>query len=195
MRVGFYGGSFDPPHRAHLRVAEAARDAFALDRVLLAPTGRQPFKPEGAGASFRDRLAMVELLCTGQVGLEASALDAPHADGAPNYTVDALRALRATLPGEAEVLAVVGADAFLHVGAWHRAPELFALAEWVVVSRPGFAVQVPPEHSGRVHVLRTVDDPTSATAVRDQLHTERACAEALPEAVCEYIRERGLYGV
>lgn len=195
MRVGYYGGSFDPPHRAHLRVAEAARDAFGLDRVLLAPTGRQPFKPEGAGASYADRLAMVGLLCAEHRGLEASALDAPHADGAPNYTVDALLQLRAALPGEAEVFAIVGADAFLHVGKWHRADELFRLAEWVVVSRPGFAVEVPPEHSRRVHVLRTVEDPASATAVREALHAGDGCVEALPEAVCGYIRERGLYGL
>jgi len=92
MRVGFYGGSFDPPHCGHLAVAKAAAEAFALDTVLLAPTARQPLKPQGAEASFDDRLAMVRLLCEGESGLEASELEAPSAESGaavqPNYTID-----------------------------------------------------------------------------------------------------------
>ena len=75
MRVGLFGGSFDPPHRGHLAVAEAVRDRFALDRVLLAPAAIQPLKPGGAQASFADRLRMVELLCEGAHGIEASTID------------------------------------------------------------------------------------------------------------------------
>src|ERR1700734_1006739 len=97
MRVGFFGGSFDPPHLGHLAVARAAAQAFALDTVLLAPTAHQPLKPHGADAPFEDRLAMVRLLCAGQPGLEASELEAPTEAISPNYTIDTLRALRAEL--------------------------------------------------------------------------------------------------
>lgn len=199
MRVGYFGGSFDPPHRGHLLVAEAARDAFALDRVLLAPTGRQPFKPDGAAAPFADRLAMMRLLCAGHPGLEASALDAPRPDNAPNYTVDALERLKTQLPNQAAVFAIAGADAFLHLPQWHRAGALFRLAEWIVVGRPGFAgealqaMPLSPEQRARVHLLSTVDDPTSATALRAHLHAGHSCAEALTPAICAYIRHHGLY--
>src|SRR5580700_10939646 len=117
MRVGFYGGSFDPPHCGHLAVARAAARAFALDKVLLAPTAQQPLKPQGAEAAFADRLAMVRLLCAGEHGLQASELEAPDSSGAsppssgaaapnaaqPNYTIDTLRRLRAQLRPSDEI--------------------------------------------------------------------------------------------
>src|SRR3978361_2006331 len=108
MRIGYFGGTFDPPHRAHLRVARAAADAFALDRVLLAPTGVQPLKAEPAKASFEDRLAMTRLLCAEAPRLQASAIDGPLPDGSPNYTVDALSRLREQQP-DAELFVLAGA--------------------------------------------------------------------------------------
>src|SRR4051812_26551553 len=112
MRIGYFGGTFDPPHSAHLRVAQTAADAFRLDRVLLAPTGMQPLKDDGAHASYDDRLAMTRLLCAEDARLEVSEVDAAHADGSPNYTVDALARLKQDFP-EAELFAIVGADSFL----------------------------------------------------------------------------------
>ena len=118
MRVGLFGGSFDPPHRGHLAVAEAVREKFALDRVLLAPAAIQPLKPDGAQASFADRLRMVELLCEGANGIEASAIDGPQPGGKPNYTIDTLHRLRDELPPDAEIFVIVGADAFLAIRQW-----------------------------------------------------------------------------
>jgi len=71
-RIGFLGGTFDPPHLGHLAVARAAAEAFSLDRVLIVPTGRQPLKPEGATASYDERLEMVRRLCEGETKLVAS---------------------------------------------------------------------------------------------------------------------------
>ena len=99
-RVAFFGGSFDPPHLGHLAVARAARVALRLDVVLFAPVGAQPLKPEGAAASFEDRLAMTRLAIAGESGFEISLADAPTASGAPNYTLETLRAVKAELgPG------------------------------------------------------------------------------------------------
>ncbi len=96
----------------------AAAQAFSLDRILFAPTGRQPLKTNGASASFADRLAMVSLLCELQPSgtrscFEPSSGDAPHADGLPNYTVDILFKLRADYPTDESLFVIVGADAFL----------------------------------------------------------------------------------
>ena len=201
MRVGYFGGSFDPPHRGHLRVARAARDAFALDTVLLAPTGRQPLKPGGASAGYADRLAMTALLCEGERGLEASGVDAPRPEHQSNYTADTLQRLRAELPKGTTVFAIVGADAFLGVPQWHEADTLFALAEWIVVSRPGI-----PEHQvralplraaawARVHWLNGVEDPASATELRGQMRAGQLGSNAVPERVLRFVRERHLYGM
>lgn len=207
MRIGYFGGSFDPPHRGHLAVAKAARDAFALDRILLAPTGRQPLKPDARTAPFSDRLTMVRLLCTGEAGLEASDIDAPQADGLPNFTVDTLRQLQDSvvqteLGLEAvELFVIVGLDAFLDLARWKEPETLLTMAEWIVVSRPGFdeadlaSAGLPGFDPSRVHLLRGVEVPVSATSIRRRLAQGVDCSEELTPAVHTYIRWRHLYGV
>jgi nicotinate-nucleotide adenylyltransferase len=145
MRVALFGGTFDPIHCGHLRLASAAADACALDQVLFAPVGHQPLKPEGATASFADRLAMVTLACDSTPHPDrkpdprflASTVDAPHPDGTPNFTVDTLETLARQLPG-ATLFALAGADSFLDLRRWRQPDRLLTLAEWIVVSRPGF---------------------------------------------------------
>lgn len=204
MRVGYFGGTFDPPHRGHLAVALAAANQFGLGRVLLAPAGRQPLKPEGSHASFAQRLAMVRLLAEADPRLEASTADAPRDDGRPNYTVDTLRTLRARegagRQNPDELFVVVGADSLAHLREWHSPDELLALAEWIVVSRPGLDLDgivadvVPAGARQHIHLLRGVDEPVSATEVRARLRAGLACDELLLPAVARYIREHGLYG-
>ena len=136
-RVAFFGGSFDPPHLGHLAVARTAREALGLDRILFAPVGAQPLKPEGSTASFPARLAMTELAIAGEAGFEISLLDAPGAGGEPNYTLDTLRALRAGLPTEGCLFCLMGADSFASLGRWRGAAEIPFTASLIVASRPG----------------------------------------------------------
>jgi nicotinate-nucleotide adenylyltransferase len=200
MRLGYFGGSFDPPHLGHLAVAQAAARAFGLQRVLFAPTGRQPLKPAAASAAFADRLAMTGLLCAQDPALlEAVALDAPRADGNPNYTLDALTSLHHDTP-EDEIFVLTGADAFLDIRRWREPDRLLQLAEWIVVSRPGFALQqldalgLTPAQRLRVHPLAGVEEPASATRIREELAAGQDCAGLLPPPVLEYIRAHRLYG-
>jgi nicotinate (nicotinamide) nucleotide adenylyltransferase len=130
-RLGFFGGSFDPPHLGHLAIARAAAEAFSLDRVLFVPTAHQPLKPAGPVASFDARLAMVELLCADDADFEASPIEAPNADGTPNFTVDTLTQLRASLGEGDEIFVLVGADAFLDLRRWREPERLLQLAEWI----------------------------------------------------------------
>jgi nicotinate-nucleotide adenylyltransferase len=207
MRIGYFGGSFDPPHRAHLLVAQAAANALHLDRVLLAPTGVQPLKEGTPHASFDDRLAMTRLLCADDPRLEVSDIDAPHADGSPNYTVDAIARLKADFP-DAEIFIIVGADSFLSLPRWHEPEKLLAEAHWVVLSRPGFNLStIDPDHSGegiaslhltaeqqkRVHLLETLDDETSATGIRERLRVGVSCGKMLTPTVGLYIARMHLY--
>jgi nicotinate-nucleotide adenylyltransferase len=203
MRVGLFGGSFDPPHRGHLAVAEAVRNTFALDRILLAPAAIQPLKPEGAHASFADRLRMVELLCDGANGIEASAIDGPQTGGTPNYTIDTLHRLRDELPPNAEVFVIVGADAFLGIRQWKNPEALLTQARWIVVSRPGFdlhqlkALQLTAEQRARIETLSDFENPVSATEIRERLHEHAPAsggADLVPPKVLEYIRAHHLYG-
>jgi nicotinate-nucleotide adenylyltransferase len=209
MRIGLFGGTFDPPHRGHLDAACAVRDRFALDRVLLAPAAIQPLKRDGAHASFADRLRMVELLCAGTPHLEASAIDSPQPGNIPNYTLDTLHRLRASLvdprtaphpPSPApEIFLLVGADAFLGIRQWHRAEELLREARWIVVSRPGFDLRsldslgLTPTQRGRIDILSDFANTVSATEVRDLLATHRDASRLVPAPVLAYIRAHHLY--
>lgn len=204
MRIAFFGGSFDPPHRGHLAIARAAAEAFGLDRVLLAPTGRQPHKPGGSNASFADRLGMVTAMCADNPKLEPSELDAPRSDGALNYTIDTLHELSTNLGASDRLFAIVGADAFVDLPRWRDPKGLLDAAEWIVVSRPGFSgvdlsavlrtLEASPAQAERVHLLNGVDDPASATDVRALLRAGDDCSGLLTPGVLEYIREHHLYG-
>jgi nicotinate-nucleotide adenylyltransferase len=195
MRVALFGGSFDPVHRGHVAIATAAADGFGLERVLFAPVGRQPLKQEGASAGFEDRVAMVRLACAGDGRFEPSEVDAPRADGEPNYTVETLERLTREMP-RVELFVIVGADSFLDLRRWRDPERLMELSEWIVVSRPGFKLEeltgvVGAE--GRVHLLDGVHEDISATELRERLERGEDCADVLPARVMEYIRERGLY--
>ena len=200
MRLGYFGGSFDPPHCGHLAVAHAAAERFSLDCVWLAPTGRQPLKQHGAEASFADRLAMTRLLCGGDDRLLASEVDAPYLDATPNYTIDALVRVREQSPGAA-LFAIIGADALLDLPRWRESERLFDLANWIAVSRPGHSLSGPlPEallrerERGRLRLLSDLDVPVTSTAIRQRVrHSSQLTGEQLPETVLSYIRLHRLY--
>jgi nicotinate-nucleotide adenylyltransferase len=205
MRIGFFGGSFDPPHLGHLAVGKAAAESFALDSVFFAPTASQPLKPIGATASFEDRLAMVSLLtelqpATATSQLKASRLDAPLPNGSPNYTANTLSSLRNATSPHDSIFVIVGADAFLDLRRWHSPEALFTLADWIVVSRPNFSLQhldalhLTAEQLQRVHLLQHVHEPASATRIRTLLAAGSDCAGLLPPSILTYIRNHHLYG-
>ena len=198
QRLGFFGGTFDPPHRGHVAIARAAADAFALTTVLFVPTGRQPLKAASGTAPWHDRLAMVRLLEPLDARFAVSRIEAPTSDGSPNYTVDTLRALHAEKP-DARLFSINGADSFLELARWREPDALLALAEWIVVSRPGFplsrldALPLTPQQRARVHPLTAVEDPVSATALRNGLRHGDHLEALLPSAVLSYIQAHGLY--
>jgi nicotinate-nucleotide adenylyltransferase len=198
MRVALFGGSFDPPHHGHIAIATAAADVFDLDQVLFAPVGRQPLKVWGAPAPFADRVAMVELACNRDPRFAVSDLDAPRPDGTPNYTVETLAALHEAMP-EARLFNLVGADSFLDLRRWHEPERLLEVAEWIVVSRPGFpladlsALGLTPQQRGRVHLLQTVHEDVAATNLRERLEAGDLCRDVLSPEVSAYIAAHHLY--
>jgi nicotinate-nucleotide adenylyltransferase len=198
MRVALFGGSFDPPHYGHTAIATAAADVFDLDSVLFAPVGRQPLKGGVATANFDDRLAMVELACRVDPRFAVSDVDAPRSDGEPNYTVHTLSMLHDTRP-DARLFNLVGADSFLSLPRWHEPERLLELAEWIVVSRPGFpladlsALELTPRQRGRVHLLQTVHKDVAATNLRERLEAGDQCTDVLDPAVAAYIEAHHLY--
>jgi nicotinate-nucleotide adenylyltransferase len=196
--VALFGGTFDPPHRGHIGIAKAAADAFGLDRVLFAPAGRQPLKTEVRPAAFADRLAMVRLACAEDARFSATEIDAPRGDGAPNYTVDTLAALRESMPA-AEIFSLIGADSLIGLRHWREPARLLELAEWIVASRPGFplgelaALGFTEEQRARIHLLETVHYDVAATDLRRRLREGDDCSEMLFPGVVNYIAAHCVY--
>ena len=156
-RIAFFGGSFDPPHRGHLAIAAVAADLLALDQVLFAPAGHQPFKSKFPATDFLHRYTMTALATQADPRFVPSLLDAPHRNGTeetrPNYTVETLSQLRATLEAEPEptqLFTLLGADSWIDIGHRIQAPRLLTLSDWIVAARPGFSLAgaetaLPPE--------------------------------------------------
>ncbi|MFN8549405.1 MAG: nicotinate-nucleotide adenylyltransferase [Candidatus Eisenbacteria bacterium] len=194
MRLGILGGTFDPIHLGHLLLAEQAREALDLDRVLLMPAARPPHKPDAPISDFADRLRMVALAAEESDGLFASDLERDA--GVPSFTVATLRRLRAQEP-EAELWLILGGDSLRDLPTWREPEEIVRLARIAVYPRPGedeASANPPAQLLGasathlpgpRVHL--------ASTEIRARVAAGRSIRFLVPRAVERYIEERGLY--
>lgn len=142
MRIGLLGGSFNPIHNAHLRIAMEAQAACLLDRVIFIPAADPPHKALAGGVSFEHRSKMVSLAIAGRPDYKMSNIEEER--GGKSYSIDTIRAFREQFP-EDELFFIIGADSFLEIGTWHRYDEIFPLCNLVVVERPGCPVTKPLE--------------------------------------------------
>jgi len=199
LRVGVFGGSFDPVHNGHLFVAEAVREACAIDRMLFVPTREGKHYRDGAmNASSEHRAQMIRLAIAANVAFALDESDlAPDATG---YTADLLPRLQARYPG-AVLTFVVGGDSLVR-SRWQRLDEVVDMVEALVVAPRGGVshgdvdaalAELTPERRTKIHELDlpTVDE--SATRIRDRLHAGKTVRYLVPEPVYRYITEHGLY--
>lgn len=188
MRIGLYGGTFDPVHNAHLSVAKAAVAAYSLDQMLLIPNRLPPHKNPGTAASYEDRLRMVSIACEGDPRLEAC--DVENHEG-KSYTIQTLERLRNKYGDSAHFFFLIGADAFAEVLTWFRVGEVFRMTEFIVAARPGFEYEIPA--GARVHRLDAVAHLESSSAIRAQIAAGQRPV-GLAAGVERYIINGGLYG-
>jgi nicotinate-nucleotide adenylyltransferase len=186
MKTAIFGGTFDPIHRAHVEVAKAAADAFALDRVLMIPAANPPHK-QGAATPFEDRYRMVELACEGDARLVPSRMEEGREK---SYSILTIERLKGPEGIHDPLYFIIGADAFADIETWYRAKDVIASVEFIVVSRPGHSFEVPA--GARVHGLETLELPVSSSEIREAFARGETPGE-VPKAVAEYIRERRLY--
>lgn len=191
MRVGVFGGSFNPIHLGHLLVAEDAFRQLRLDRLLFVPAAFPPHRSDIL-ASFEDRLSMVRLSLAGFPAAESCDIEGRNLG--PSYTVRTLELLQQQNPG-ASLYLMVGADQYASVGTWYKPDSLTRLAHVVVLSRP----KVPPpsrfpNHAPqRVRFLDVVPVDISAATVRARLAAGRSIRCLVLSQVADYIRRRRLY--
>jgi len=184
VKVGVFGGAFDPIHVGHLSIAQAALECVPLDRVVFVPARRSPLKDRGPFAPEEDRLAMVRLATAVEPRFEVSTveLDRPG----DSYTVDTLEQLAA----QGDLYLVMGADAAHDFDRWHRPERIRELATLLVASRPG--APAPPEQGGLV----VFDAPCldiSSRELRARAVRGRSLRYLVPDAALRYLDAHGLY--
>ncbi|MBI5790922.1 MAG: nicotinate-nucleotide adenylyltransferase [Rhodocyclales bacterium] len=213
--LGIFGGTFDPLHVGHLRLAIEAREDLGLAEVCFIPAGN-PALRNTPRAAPRDRLAMVELALASLAGCSmdpAEVLAAP-AHPAPSYTVDTLRRLRAKHGPTRPLVLLLGADAFARLEEWHRWRELFGLAHIAVATRPGHEIKVGAGETaldaefrarkgaaadiagapaGRIVPFAITALEISATAIRERLARSLSIRHLVPDAVLDYIETHQIY--
>jgi nicotinate-nucleotide adenylyltransferase len=134
MRIGLLGGSFNPVHCAHLRIAEEAQSACRLERVLFIPAADPPHKILAGAVPFEMRCRMVQLAIAGKAGFELSAIEGQR--GGKSYSIDTILIFRGLYPAD-ELFFIIGGDSFLEIGTWHCYTEIFRSCSLIVVERPG----------------------------------------------------------
>ena len=187
MRIALFGGTFDPIHNAHLRIAREAARQFVLDRIWFIPAARPPHKSGITSASYDDRYRMVALACAGEPLFEASRIEEGEDK---SYSIETIERVRALLGREDELYFLIGADAFADIRTWRRWREVVASVEFIVVSRPGGHYETP--EGAMVHPLEGVSLPVSSSGIRRRLAAGDDQVE-VPPAVFAYIQAHGLY--
>jgi nicotinate-nucleotide adenylyltransferase len=195
MRIGVFGGTFDPIHVGHLVAAVNARHALGLDRVLFV-VANEPWQKVGDRpvSPALDRLALVDAALGDVDGLEASRLEIDR--GGPSYTIDTIEELRRLEP-TADLYLIVGADVIAGLATWERLDDVRRETTMVVVNRPG-STPVLPGRDGRLAGWNAVaiEIPAleiSSTDLRERAATGRPLDYLIPEGAVRMIKERGMY--
>ncbi|HIJ85054.1 MAG: nicotinate-nucleotide adenylyltransferase [Magnetococcales bacterium] len=209
--LGILGGAFNPPHFGHLRAALEAREGLGLEKVLLMPSGRHPFKGSDLLADARHRLAMTGLACAGDAGLELCDIETVRSTTA--FTVDTLTQLAARFPAYAPVF-LLGSDLLNELHLWKSWRSLLDLAHLCQMMRPGSAAGPGPSreveewlHRHRRTDLRTASPDSrfgfvqlpitqltiSSSDIRSRVQSGRSIRFLTAESVVDYIHDHGLY--
>jgi nicotinate-nucleotide adenylyltransferase len=189
MRIGLYGGSFDPVHLGHLLVAQAAREEMQLDRIFFIPAARSPFKPDRQLSPDSSRLQMLRLALAGRTYCEIDPQELSR--GGISYSIDTVRDYATRFPG-AELFYLIGADHVGQLPKWRDAAQLAGMVTFLIIPRPGqTAAAVPPPF--RARSLQGFPIGLSASQIRERVRRKLPVDLLVGPAVAEAIRDNALY--
>ena len=220
MRIGLFGGTFNPIHNGHLRAALEVKDGFELDQIFLVPAAMPPHKKKGQLADAADRLAMINLAVEGDAGLMVSEVEL-NRSGA-SYTIDTVHYFKKILPGGTEIFLIMGLDAFLEIDTWKSYRELLDEIPLIVIARPNaeysdtcsgwktldsyLKTKISPKYTfkkskGRytkprknpICIFNKTPLDISATNIRKMIKQGKSIPYLVPPKAAEYIKRKGLY--
>ena len=189
-RIGIMGGTFDPIHHGHLVAASEVQARFALDEVVFVPTGRQPFKADRKVTRAEHRYLMTVVATASNPRFTVSRVDMDRPG--TTYTIDTLRDLRAIFP-DADLYFITGADAVSQILQWKDQEELFELARFVGVTRPGHDIDLSGLPRERITLLEIPAMAISSTDCRARVSAGQPVWYLVPDGVVQYIAKYGLY--
>ena len=219
MRIGLFGGTFNPIHNCHLTIAARIRDRLSLDQILFIPSGDPPHKPQDGLAPAQHRLEMARLAVAADPAFAVSDFEVRRTE--KSYSIDTVRALRSQYGADTDLFFIIGLDAFLEFPTWRQASELLKLCHFAVVSRTGRAfaaladrpplpaiprqalesldnrkqdrLDVPVPGGTCLTLLRLPPCDISSSDIRQRIRGRMSVAPLLPAPVESYIMRCRLY--
>ncbi len=198
MRVGVFGGTFDPIHLGHLAVARSIQSSLGLDNVIFVPAGQPWLKADTPVSHVKDRVQMLRLALARRRAFELSTIEADRPG--PSYTVDTMETLQRQLGSDADLFFLLGSDALMDIAKWKEPQRLIQLCQLVAFARPGFGLPTMealeaavPGISLRVVFAEVPQVNIRATDIRRRIAEGRSIQRLVPRAVERYILEHGLY--
>jgi nicotinate-nucleotide adenylyltransferase len=205
MAIGLFGGTFDPVHVAHLRIAEEVRETFSLERIYFVPAWIQPLKRAATEADAADRVRMLEMATRSNGLFRTSKVEIKR--GGVSYSIDTVKLFSRRF---ADIYFLVGVDAFSDIGLWKGCEDLFRYTNFVVMVRPGRHMEGLPgnlegqvktidastwEHSSgkRIYLHHITQLDVSSTRIRELSRKGKSIRYLVPHQVERYITKRGLY--
>ena len=189
-KIGVMGGTFDPIHNGHLVAASEVAHRFGLDEVIFVPTGQPWQKTDRVVSRSEDRYLMTVVATASNPMFSVSRVDIERPG--PTYTADTLTDLHSDYP-DAELYFITGADALGQILTWQRLEELFELAHFVGVTRPGYTLDDEHLPEGSVRLVEVPAMAISSTDCRRRVGEGRPVWYLVPDGVVQYISKRGLY--
>jgi nicotinate-nucleotide adenylyltransferase len=193
MKVGIFGGTFDPIHFGHLLLAEQAREAASLHEIWFIPAGEPPHKQGKPVTPAMERKKMVELAIEGHPQFKVNPIELMRSG--PSYTVDTIMELKKQNP-HVEFFLLVGADMVKNLPKWYKIKEIIQNVQVIGLGRPGFDHDALPEYIEErlMWIPDAVETNISSSIIRDRLMLNRSVRYLVPDSVYKYIKEQGLYG-
>jgi nicotinate-nucleotide adenylyltransferase len=198
MRVGVFGGTFDPIHLGHLAVARSIQATLCLGKVVLVPAGQPWLKAGTPVSSVNDRVEMLRLAIARQKSFVLSTIEAERPG--PSYSVDTMETLRRQSESDSVLFFLLGSDALMDIARWKEPRRLIQICQLVAFARPGFRLPTMdsleaavPGLSGRVVFVEVPQVNIQATDIRSRIAEGRSIKRLVPRAVERYILEHGLY--
>ena len=185
------GGTFDPVHNGHLVAASEVASRFGLDEVVFVPTGEPWQKSHDPVSPAEDRYLMTVIATASNPQFSVSRVDIDRPG--PTYTIDTLHDLREAYGGDTDLFFITGADALEAILGWHRAEELFGLAHFIGVTRPGHALSDAGFPEGSVTLVEVPALAISSTDCRARVRAGEPVWYLVPDGVVQYISKRALY--